>query len=279
METDGDVHVRPVYLAGDRYTGDFALQPLFELPGIQRHHDELGNFYLATGDGRIRLGFIPEQDWDTLWQIAVAPAPFAEPRWTASFSEATPTEIVTAVTTELARMYRPEDDTWLTERTAGPAEWTAPYTTVGWTQDPRDRGRLTLTSPDGHITAVHSWSPLSPSEAEQAGQDGRYTLSTRSNTGWYGRFSSRTPARILAAATTTILDPAPVIRYRSELRHLSRHSATITPILPPPPSPLDVQRTAARIRSTSPTTRAAAPATSTSARLAWTSTTPTGRHR
>ncbi|MFF2561030.1 DUF317 domain-containing protein [Kitasatospora sp. NPDC058060] len=116
---DGDVHVHPVYLAGSLHIGDPALQPILDLPHTERHHDDLGNFF-ATTDGRIRIGFIPEQDWNTLWNITVAPDPFSRARWVANFSDGTPIELVKAVTTELATMYSADDDTWLDERTAGP---------------------------------------------------------------------------------------------------------------------------------------------------------------
>ncbi|MEV0188478.1 DUF317 domain-containing protein [Kitasatospora purpeofusca] len=276
-ETDGDTHVHPVYLAGSRYTGDFALQPLLDLPDTRAHNDEYGNFYLTTADGRIRIGFIPEQDWDTLWQLAVAPGPFADPHWVASFSDDTPTEIVTAVTTKLADLYRPSEDAWLTERTAGPLEWIAPYAAAGWTAHEVDTGQLTLHSPDTLAKVSYSLRPLAREDAEQAGQDGRYTIGTVSRTGWYGRFSSGTPSRILDAASAAMLDPAPIPRYRSELGPYSRRTASITPITPPAPTPADLQRAAARVR-TAPRILQAAPADA-GTRLAWTTTTPGPRRR
>ncbi|MFJ7278322.1 DUF317 domain-containing protein [Kitasatospora sp. NPDC098663] len=230
-----------------------------------------------TTDGRIRIGYIPEQDWDTLWRIAVAPAPFAHPRWVANFSASTPEEIVTAVTTELARMYDPEDDAWLDERTTGPLEWIAPYAAAGWTTNDVDRGRLTLISPDHLASVTYRQHPLRHTEAEQLGQDGRFTVGTVKTVGWYGRFSARTPSRILDAVATAMLDPRPVLRYRDALGYYTEREATITPVTPPAPSPLDIQRTAARLRSAAPP---APVATSASLpRIVWTSATPAARRR
>ncbi|MCG6496999.1 DUF317 domain-containing protein [Kitasatospora sp. A2-31] len=277
-EIDGDTHVHPVYLAGSRYTGDFALQPLLDLPDTRAHNDEHGNFYLTTADGRIRIGFIPEQDWDTLWQLAVAPGPFADPHWVASFSDDTPTEIVAAVTTQLADLYRPGEDAWFTERTAGPLEWIAPYAAAGWTAHEVDTGQLTLHSPDTLAKVTYSLHALAREDAEQAGQDGRYTIGTVSRAGWYGRFSSGTPSRILDAASAAMLDPAPIPRYRSELGPFSRRTASITPITPPAPTPADLQRAAAARARTAPRILQAAPA-GTGTRLAWTTTTPGPRRR
>ncbi|MGW3185726.1 DUF317 domain-containing protein [Kitasatospora sp. NPDC001119] len=275
---DGDVHVHPVYLAGSLPIGDPALQPILDLPNTERHHDDLGNFYAATTDGRIRTGFIPEQDWNTLWKIAVAPAPFSPPRWVANFSDGTPIEIVKAVTTELAAMYIADDDTWLDERTAGPLEWIAPYTAAGWTPQGVDRDHLTLRSPDHLASITYRRAGLRPTDdAEQAGQDGRFTIGTVKSAGWYGRFSGATPARILHAASTAVLDPAPVLRYRDALDHYAKQTATITPLTPSAPSPLDIQRAAARLRSTSaPPQGTPLP---TPPAVVWTSTTSAARRR
>ncbi|WP_395297325.1 DUF317 domain-containing protein [Kitasatospora hibisci] len=174
-EFDGDVFVRPVYLAGSRYTGDFALKPLSD-QGFDGRHDDLGNYYLTAPDGRIRVGFIPEQEWDTLWKIAVHRNAFSAPEWVANFSEDTPAEIVTAVTTEIAQMSREDDDVWLEGRPARASEWLAPYTMAGWTPQPADRGATTLHSPDGLANVTHHLLPLGPEDAEQAGQDGRFQV-------------------------------------------------------------------------------------------------------
>ncbi|MEU9074590.1 DUF317 domain-containing protein [Kitasatospora sp. NPDC048538] len=271
-EIDGDVFVHPVYLAGSRYTGDFALKPLFDR-GFDGRHDDLGNYYLTAPDGRVRVGFIPEQEWDTLWKIAVYRNAFSAPQWGANFSDDTPTEIVTAVTAEIAQMYREDDDVWLDERPARASEWFAPYTTADWTPQLADRGATTLVSPDGLANVTHHLLPLGPEDAEQAGQDGRYYIGTTTRTGWYGRLSSATPARVLHAITAAMLATEPVVRYRGELTHFTEHQAAVAPIVPAPPSPLDVQRSlAAKTRSRQRIVPIAVPSTAT--RLAWTTATP-----
>ncbi|MGW3228597.1 DUF317 domain-containing protein [Kitasatospora sp. NPDC001095] len=259
--------------------GNPALQPILDLPSVEQHHDELGNFFASTTDRRIRVGFIPEQDWDTLWKIAVSPGAdaFEAPSWVANFSTDTPIEIVKSVTTELAHMYRTDGDAWLDERTAGPLEWIAPYAEAGWSPQGVDLSRLTLHSPDGLASITYRRAGLlHTADAEQAGQDGRFTIGTVKSAGWYGRFSGGTPARILQAASTAMLDPTPVPRYQGALGYYTKQTATITPITQPAPSPLDVQR-AARLRSVSappPSAPSAAPAS-----VVWTSNTPAARRR
>ncbi|MFB7672718.1 DUF317 domain-containing protein [Kitasatospora purpeofusca] len=274
-EVEGDVHIRPVYLAGADWVGDTAFHPLLAL-GTRTHHDDLGNYYVSTVEGRIRVAFIPEQDWDTLWKIAVHTDAFSEPVWVANFSADAPTEIVTAVTTELAAMYRADEDSWIHARRPGVLESLAPYAAARWTWDTRSGplGDVAAKSPDGHAQVRYSRTPLTSDESEQAGQDGRYTLCAGgSHEGWYGRFSSATPARILAAAAGAMLDSAPVARYRDFLSPYARRNATITPILPPP-TPLDVHRSlAARTRS-APLALRSTPAARPAVTLAWSTATP-----
>lgn len=57
---EGDVYVTPRYLAGSAWIADDALQPLFEL-GWDRHHDDVGNLYVASQDRKVRLGFLPKE--------------------------------------------------------------------------------------------------------------------------------------------------------------------------------------------------------------------------
>ncbi|GHF27453.1 hypothetical protein GCM10010218_05520 [Streptomyces mashuensis] len=68
---------------------------------------------------------------------------------------------------------------------------------------------------------------------------------------WYATFSTGTPVHLVAATTTAIADPTPVIRYTGEMSRFTKTHAQLTPIPPPIPTPLDVRRAhAARARTT-----------------------------
>ncbi|SEM66296.1 DUF317 domain-containing protein [Streptacidiphilus jiangxiensis] len=268
--------VSPVYLAGSTGIGDPGLRPILDLDPV-RDRDDLGNLRLRTRCGRVRVGFEPEQDWDTLWKIAVHRAgevasPFDPPVWCANFSEDTPTEIVTAVTRTLADAIRtlPEDaeldaDT-LDEATYGDDGPLDVLWDHGW-KAALSGGEWNAVSRDGH--AIMSWQrrPIEAELAEQAGQDGRWYLGAGGqHLGWYGRFSSRTPLTVVTAATRTMTSPDPVRRWSGELSTLAHLHATVTRV----PTPADLARP--RPRPTAPLPRTASPVAGS--RLAWTSTTP-----
>ncbi|MFJ6137523.1 hypothetical protein [Kitasatospora sp. NPDC092286] len=141
----------------------------------------------------------------------------------------------------------------------------------------RRLGALTLRSPDNPASVTYRASALRVDDREQAGQDGRFTIDTVESIGWYGRFSGTTPARILHAASKAMLDPSPVPRYRDALAYYAKQTATIRPITQPAPSPLDVQRMAARLRSVTAPPSSAVPVSPWS--VVWTSTTPAARRR
>lgn len=65
------------------------------------------------------------------------------------------------------------------------------------------------------------------------------------NGGWFATASSFTPGGLVAAMNTALTDPAPVIRYGEDLRHLPPQ-ATATAVKPNVPTPLDVRRGTAR---------------------------------
>ncbi|WP_055590517.1 DUF317 domain-containing protein, partial [Peterkaempfera griseoplana] len=274
-EPDGDVYVSPRYLAGSTGIGDPGLQPLRDIGGALSY-DDLGNCYLATPDQRIRAGFIPEQEWNTLWQIAVSKDAFAPPLWCMNFSEHTPEEIVADVTTVLAALYEPDGNDWLIREPRTPGAWRQPYLDAGWTTHPLRYGQQQTVSPDGHATMTWRMHPLATHEAEQAGQDGRWTLAVDNGlNSWYGRFSSATPDRILTAAATAMLNPAPVPRYRHHLGRTARQNATLTPIAPPVPTPRDVHRQlAARTHRPGLVVQEALKTPTPTSSLAWTTITP-----
>ncbi|MBF9071759.1 DUF317 domain-containing protein [Streptacidiphilus fuscans] len=282
---DHDLHevlVSPLYLAGSTAIGDPGLQPILDLNPV-RERDDLGNLSLRTRCGRVRIAYEPEQDWDTLWKIAVRSAadgasPFDPPLWCANFSTDTPTEIVTAVTHALADAIRtlPTDmelDAATLDEPAygddGPLDvlWGR-----GWRTGRADHA-WTAASRDGFAHASWQRRPLEPEWAEQVGQDGRWYLgaSHGRHLGWYGRFSSGTPVTVVTAAARAMVSPDPVRRWTGELSTLARLHATVTRV----PTPADLARP--RPRPSAPTPQAIGPASAV--RLAWTTTTSPAQAR
>lgn len=63
---------------------------------------------------------------------------------------------------------------------------------------------------------------------------------------WYATASTNTPTVLLKAVTERISDPAPLLRWREATFSYVEGKAQLTPIRPPAPSPLYVQRAAIR---------------------------------
>ncbi|WP_381560337.1 DUF317 domain-containing protein [Streptomyces eurythermus] len=70
---------------------------------------------------------------------------------------------------------------------------------------------------------------------------------------WYATASTDTPTVLLKAVTECISDPAPLPRWREDTFSYGEGKAQLTPIRPPAPSPLDVQRAAIRRAAARPT--------------------------
>ncbi|MDH6709711.1 hypothetical protein P3T27_006460 [Kitasatospora sp. MAA19] len=74
-----------------------------------RIDDGRGNQFIVSTDGRVRLGFEPENGTDAMWKIAVHNSPFEPPQWTVCLTDQTPVEIVEAITSDLASRLRTGD--------------------------------------------------------------------------------------------------------------------------------------------------------------------------
>ncbi|MFF0448053.1 DUF317 domain-containing protein [Streptomyces sp. NPDC004609] len=266
--TDYDeVYVSPRYLAGSTAIGDPGLQPALDA-GWTISHDELGNAYLPSPDQRIRIGYMPEGGDDALWKIAAYQHPFATPRWAAAFSSDCPTEFVTAFTTALVPLHEPEGTAFLT---GGIGYYVPdvhpvvePLLDAGWTWG--NERRLELRAPDGLAGAWFDRRDLDPDD-ELTTNDTRWGMwggPPRSR--WYAVFSSHTPTRLITATAAAVVDPAPVLRWPGELSRMTRENATITPVRPPAPTPLDMARA-----------RRPAPALRTVSVPRWTTSTPSAR--
>ncbi|AJT68648.1 hypothetical protein T261_7046 [Streptomyces lydicus] len=246
---DGEIYVSPVYLAGASFTGDPALQPLLD-QGFHLHHDELANVFVNSPDQRIRLGYLPEGEDNTLWKIAVDSDPFGPPRWLATFDSNAPTELVTAFTTALAHDYAQGHDSYLYGDT-GRDRGFQPLVDAGWRTDKGLHLSVSV-APDGLAEMNHVRGALDD-RAELSGYQSRWSASGGRDgyrSSWHATFTTHTPSHLIAATATALADPTPVPRYEAEMPKRNLAAARVTPIPPPVPTPLDVRRaTAARARS------------------------------
>ncbi|MCL6739437.1 DUF317 domain-containing protein [Streptomyces neyagawaensis] len=254
-EIDGDVYVSPRYLAGSTAIGDPGLEPLLAL-GWDLHHDDLGNAYITAPDHRIRLGYLPEGDDDGLWRINAYRDRFGPPAWGVSFNDMAPTEFVTAFTTALADAYIVGPDLYLAppdrkDPELGAFAAVVPLIRGGWHfQRPR-WGVMELQPSDGLAALQYTTGRLDP-EKELTTLQARWYLSGGPKSGhahWYATASTHTPIALVKAITQSVADPAPVPRWKDGMLPWLRESAQLTPVTPPAPplpTPLDVQRAAAR---------------------------------
>ncbi|MGW1281740.1 DUF317 domain-containing protein [Streptomyces tsukubensis] len=254
-EIDGDVFVSPVYLAGSTYTGDPALVPLLDA-GFNRLDDDLANIYLSSPDQRIRIGWLPEGEDDALWRITGHEQPFAPPRWLATFDHYTPVEVVAAFTTALA------EDHARGRLGSTHTEPLRPLAEAGWRVD--HGPYLTVSQPPDRLALVTRVNGRLDHHEEISDQRSKWTVSGGASgysSEWLGTFTTNTPTHLITATMTRLADPTPVPRYKDYLPQRNRGAARITPVKPPVPSPLDIQRAAvARSRSTVARTVIASPA-------------------
>jgi hypothetical protein len=243
-----EYHVTPRYLAGSTDSGDLALRPLLDR-GWTLTHDELGNVYVTTPDQTVRLGYLPEGEDDALWKITAYSDPFAMPRWLVTFQDNTPTEIVAGFTTALAAAYTEGPNSYYGNSHLAALDVGTPLAAAGWSHS-YGTADVSFHSPDG-MAEVHLRRSRLDHSAEMTGHQERWlTLAGPPGNRWYATASSFTPEGLVAAMNTALTDPAPVIRYGDDLRHLPPQ-ATATAVKPPVPTPLDVHRAhAACARST-----------------------------
>lgn len=256
---DGDVHVFPRYLASTTGTGDPALAPLLQI-GWNLHHDDLGNAYLTAPDHTVRIGYLPESEDDGMWRITAYEDPFGPPLWGVCFNETCPTEFVTAFTTAFAEAYRQGPMSYLigpdtTDRVPDPLPVITPLLARGWHIDHPHWNAFAVQSPDELATLQYATDGLD-SEAELTTRATRWELwaGPPDFPYWYATASTNTPTVLLKAVTECISDPAPLPRWREEMFSYVEGKAQLTPIRPPAPSPLDVQRAAIRRSATRPAT-------------------------
>ncbi|MFF2025056.1 DUF317 domain-containing protein [Streptomyces sp. NPDC058171] len=261
-EIDGDVYVSPVYLAGSSYTGDPALRPLLEA-GFTMVNDDLANAYLASPDQKVQVGWLPEGEDGCLWRITGHERPFTPPRWLATFDHYTPVEVVAAFTTALAEDHARGNHASVHGRPGGSK--TDPFLALmeaGWRVT---HGPYVSSSQPPDRLALVSYSHGRMNHFDEINdQRSRWTIgggASGYSSEWLGTFTTNTPTHLITATMNRLADPTPVARYKVSLPERNRGAARITPVKPPVPSPLDIQRAAvARSRSTMARTVISSPA-------------------
>ncbi|WP_282697803.1 DUF317 domain-containing protein [Streptomyces sp. CC208A] len=239
---EGDVYVSPRYLAGSNGIGDAGFAPVAHWP---RHDFDDGpcQLLVSSPDGRIRIGWYGD-DFE-LWKITACEDASGPTRWAANFNHVTPAELVAGLTTALAQDWVEGNDRFLESPSWHWRPKIQPLIDAGWTREPSRHGEIEFVAPDGNAGVSIDTLSQHPDEETVELWAGPPGWGTRAE----ARFTSSTPAHLIAATAAAFTDPAPVLRYRE---HLSprlaalAHLTPVTPPKPPTPTPLDVQRTLRR---------------------------------
>ncbi|GAA4947636.1 DUF317 domain-containing protein [Yinghuangia aomiensis] len=236
--------VSPRYLAGTGLDLDMVIRPLADA-GFAQLRGPDGEVFMHSRCHRIRAAFLPEGDDLGLWQVVVAAGsmPMHLPLWKAVFDDGIPAEAVAAFTTALAADLAAEHDgpegrPFLYAPFGATPGW-YPLGEAGW-HSTADTHQAQFRSPDGQAELVCNRGALT-----YAGEMGAGPYAWELNVG-SGRivetatFTSGTPTHLIAAFTSALTNPTPVIRNRASLarRHLAH--LTVRPVepaaaLPAPP--------------------------------------------
>ncbi|MFI1886012.1 DUF317 domain-containing protein [Streptomyces jumonjinensis] len=245
LDPEAEVLVMPRYLAGP---GGLDLQMAWPLPfeeGWLLHQPGDGDAVGVSPCQRVRLGFTPDPTGvhgpgGGTWQTHIHTDPFALAAWTMTFSGAVPLEILRDAHTEVLSLYleglHGERD-WLTETgdTSASAGY-LPLLTAGWSHTVDSDGKQTFRSPETSAFLRHWYSPrkpaaLNPTWTFRADIPGEPLL-------WQATFTTGTPASVIAAVTTSLVEALPLARTVRELPAQSRTHVRYSPSLPaPPPAP------------------------------------------
>lgn len=254
---EGDVYVSPRYLAGSDWCGDAAFVPVNHWPKI--HLDDGPCQLLITSpDQRIRIGWYGD-DFE-VYKISASEDASSPTRWAATFNDSFPAEIVAAFTAALEHDWeaRKNQDPFTESPSPYWATRVQPLLDAGWKHQ-RLPGSVTLgvggrssriSGPFVEITAPDGTAGVSIDVGSEDRSDETLLL-WAGPSGWHraeARFTSNTPAHLIAATAQALLDPTPVLRYRDQLAPELAALAQLTPLTPvtppkpPAPTPLDVQR-------------------------------------
>lgn len=251
---EGDVYVSPRYLAGSDWSGDAAFVPVAHWPTLHLD-DGFCQMLITSPDHRVRIGWYGD-DFD-VYKISASEGAAHPTRWSAYFNHTFPPELVAAFTAALERDWeaRKDEDPFIEAPSPYWRTPVQPLLDAGW-KPQRFPGSISVgasgwnrhsSGPFVEIIASDGTAGVSIDVGSEDPDDETITL-------WAGpsgrhraeaRFTSRTPAHLIAATAEALLDPTPVLRYREQLAPELAALAQLTPVeppRPPAPTPLDLHR-------------------------------------
>ncbi len=237
---NGDVFVSPRYLAGNTGDSGISFDPVRHWP----HHypgDGPCQLVITSPDHRIRLGWFGD-DHD-LWIVSAARDAVSEARWTATFNQNTPPELVHGLTSALAAEWDAESTSFLDVRSYYWTDAVRPLLDAGWERRPVRRGEIEILAPDGLAGAsidIVNDDPYAEIVRLWAGPPGWGTRAEAA-------FTGGTPNHLIAAVAAAFVNPSSVARYRSFLRPQLAELAEVSPVKPPVPTPRDVRDVSRRM--------------------------------
>ncbi|MFB8203065.1 DUF317 domain-containing protein [Kitasatospora purpeofusca] len=229
MNASREYHVAPRHLAPGAGIPDTALQRLTTARWLHGG-DDVANVYLASPDLRIRFGFLPETP-GPLWKATAANDPFhGEAAWVVTMSDHTPAEIVADFASTLAGVHAEGPAAYLTDN--HPVAFGETLLAAGWSTVEDERLPHAFSqSPDGYAEVHHIPGELDRA-SELTGTSARWIVNGGTDEHrWWITASSATPTRLVAGLYGAVVNPAPVRREGSDLRHLPA-CATVTPVAP-----------------------------------------------
>lgn len=235
-----EYHVTPRYLAGSSGVGDPGFDPVANWP---HHHLDDGpcQLLVTSPDHRIRIGWFGD-DYD-LWKITVSEDAASAPRWTATFNQNTPPEIVAGLTTALSHDWANGSDRFLAPPSPYWSDSIEPLLAAGWTREPSASLRPEVVAPDGLAGARIHRLAHKPNDIAATLWSGPKGWGTRAE----AVFTTATPSHLIAATAAAMADPTPVIRERWAIRQRMEDLVQLTPVdqkvgsKARTPTPLDVR--------------------------------------
>lgn len=241
------VKVLPRHLAGPGPADPRTAWPLPFDEDWTLHQTETGTVFAVSPCLRLWTSLIPEPERTRrgTWTIAANRVPFGPAAWQITFDVTTPVELLHDVHTELLDLYledlHSDQDHLLRDMT--PAyEAYAPLFAQGWGHRVTTDGTQIFQPRDGLAGVRHRYAADASDVPEWRVWGGHLSEPL-----WQARFSTGTPAALVAAFTSSLISTGPLHRTVEDIpsqfrRHLYLATPTpkplpSTPPAGPPPSP------------------------------------------
>ncbi|MFF4285669.1 DUF317 domain-containing protein [Streptomyces sp. NPDC001633] len=218
------VVVLPRHLAG---AGPADLRTTWPFPfdkDWSLHQPEDGNAIAASPCLRLRTsrfeyGARPGEYGE--WIATGHRDPFGPPTWEITFSPNTPLEFLRDVHTELLDLYLEDPRIgrkWLLgEDCTAPHEVYAPLLVRGWSHRVKTDGTQLFRSPNALATVKHQYATTDTQAPAWTARGGPSHTPT-----WSAEFSHRTPTRLVASFTASLISTEPVLRTVKDIPAITR---------------------------------------------------------